>query len=85
MYHKQIIDDRETRDDAMYLDGELIGFACTEHAVDVTLSQLPFDLRHILIPSARPTASSRQPHTLFFHTRWRGSLRAVRGGAAPCL
>jgi len=43
-YAKSISYDRETRDYAMYLDGELIGFARTYHAGEVTLDQLVFEL-----------------------------------------
>ena len=35
---------RETRDYAMYLDGELVGFARTYHEGEVTLDQLVFEL-----------------------------------------
>lgn len=44
MYKKEIVYDRETRDYAMYLDGELIGFAGTYHAAEVALDQLVFTL-----------------------------------------
>ena len=44
MYHKEIVYDRETRDYAMYLDGELVGFARTYHEAEVTLDQLVFEL-----------------------------------------
>lgn len=44
MYKKEIIYDPETRDFAMYLDGELIGFARTHHEAEVTLDQLVFEL-----------------------------------------
>jgi hypothetical protein len=44
MYRKEIVYDRETRDYAMYLDGELVGFARTYHEAEVTLDQLVFDL-----------------------------------------
>ena len=44
MYRKEIIYDRETRDYAMYLDGELVGFARTYHEAEVTLDQLVFEL-----------------------------------------
>lgn len=43
-YVKEICYDRETRDYAMYLDGELIGFARTYHEAEITLDQLVFDL-----------------------------------------
>ncbi len=41
---KEIVYDRETRDYAMYLDGELVGFARTYHEGEVTLDQLVFEL-----------------------------------------
>jgi hypothetical protein len=44
MYRKEIVYDRETRDYAMYLDGELVGFARTYHEAEVTLDQLVFEL-----------------------------------------
>ena len=44
MYRKEIVFDRETRDYAMYLDGELVGFARTYHEAEVTLDQLVFEL-----------------------------------------
>lgn len=36
----EIVYDRETHDYAMYLDGELVGFARTYHDAEVTLDQL---------------------------------------------
>jgi hypothetical protein len=44
MYRKQIVHDRTSRDYAMYLDGELVGFARTYHEAEVTLDQLVFEL-----------------------------------------
>lgn len=44
MYRKEIVYDRETRDYAMYLDGELVGFAPTYHAAEVRLDELVFSL-----------------------------------------
>lgn len=44
MYRKEIKYDRETRDYAMYLDGDLVGFARTYHEAEVTLDQLVFEL-----------------------------------------
>ena len=44
MYRKEIVYNRETRDYAMYLDGELVGFARTYHEAEVTLDQLIFEL-----------------------------------------
>ncbi|MEM8532317.1 MAG: hypothetical protein AAGF95_15845 [Chloroflexota bacterium] len=44
MYRKHIVYDRETKDYAMYLDGELIGFARTFAEAEVTLDQLVFEL-----------------------------------------
>lgn len=44
MYVKEISYDRETRDYAMYLDGELVGFARTYHEAEITLDQLVFAL-----------------------------------------
>lgn len=44
MYKKEICYDRATRDYAMYLDGELVGFARTYHEAKVALDQLVFEL-----------------------------------------
>jgi hypothetical protein len=44
MYRKEIVYDRETHDYAMYLDGELVGFARTYHEAEVTLDQLVLEL-----------------------------------------
>jgi hypothetical protein len=44
MYRKEIVYSRETRDYAMYLDGELVGFARTYHEAEITLDQLVFEL-----------------------------------------
>lgn len=46
MYRKSIVYDRESRDYAMYLDGELIGFARTYQEAEITLDQLVFELLH---------------------------------------
>lgn len=54
-YRKEIVFDRETRDFAMRLDGELIGFARTHHEAEVTLDQLVFEL---LSSGATATASA---------------------------
>jgi len=43
-YRKEICYDRETRDYAMYLDGELVGFERTYHQAEVTLDNLVFEL-----------------------------------------
>ncbi len=43
-YRKEIAYDRETRDYAMYLDGELVGFGRTYHEAEVTLDQLVYEL-----------------------------------------
>jgi hypothetical protein len=44
MYKKAIVYDPETRDFAMYLDGELVGFARTYQEADITLDQLIVEL-----------------------------------------
>jgi hypothetical protein len=44
MYRKEIVHERKTRDYAMYLDGELVGFARTYQEAEVTLDQLIFEL-----------------------------------------
>lgn len=44
MYEKAIIYDPETRDFAMYLDGELVGFARTYQEAETTLDELVYEL-----------------------------------------
>ncbi|NNJ09363.1 hypothetical protein EKD04_003375 [Chloroflexales bacterium ZM16-3] len=44
MYEKEIVYDPETRDFAMYLDGELVGFARTYQEAEVTLDEIVFEL-----------------------------------------
>ncbi len=44
MYRKEIVYDCETRDFAMYLDGELVGFARTYQEAEITLDALVFEL-----------------------------------------
>lgn len=44
MYRKEIVYDRETRDYAMFLDDELVGYARTYHEAEVTLDQLIHEL-----------------------------------------
>ena len=44
MYEKTIQYDRETRDYAMYVNGELVGYAATYHAAEVELDYLVTDL-----------------------------------------
>jgi hypothetical protein len=44
MYDKSIAYDRETRDYAMRLDGELVGFARNYHEAEITLDQLVYEL-----------------------------------------
>jgi hypothetical protein len=44
MYRKEIVYDRETRDYAMYLDNELVGFARTYHEAEVMLDRLVYEL-----------------------------------------
>jgi len=44
MFRKEIVYDRETRDYALYLDGELVGFASTYHDAEVKLDQMIYDL-----------------------------------------
>jgi hypothetical protein len=46
MYCKEIVYDCETHDFAMYLDGELVGFARTYQEAEVTLDELVFELMH---------------------------------------
>lgn len=43
-YRKEIVYSRETRDFAMYMDGELVGFARTYHEAEITLDQLVYEL-----------------------------------------
>lgn len=43
LYRKKIVYDRDTHDYAMYLDGELVGFARTYHDAECTLDTLVFE------------------------------------------
>lgn len=45
-FEREIKYDRTTRDYAMYLDGELIGFERTYHDAEVCLNNLVFELKH---------------------------------------
>ncbi len=54
-YRKEIVFDRETRDFAMYLDGELVGYARTYHEAEITLDELVYEL---LSSGATATASA---------------------------
>lgn len=58
-YRKEIVFDRETRDFAMYLDGELVGYARTYHEAEVTLDELVFEL---LSSGATATATQLDGH-----------------------
>jgi hypothetical protein len=60
-YRKEIVYDRETRDYAMYLDGELVGFARTYHEAEVTLDQLIFELISGQYFQAPQIAERREP------------------------
>jgi hypothetical protein len=44
MYDKEIVYDYDTHDFAMYLDGELVGFARTYQEAELTLDELVFEL-----------------------------------------
>lgn len=44
MYEKEIIYDPEVREFAMYLDGELVGFARTYYEAEQTLDALVYEL-----------------------------------------
>lgn len=44
MHRKEIVWDRDTRDYAMYLDGELVGFARTYHEAEIALDDLVLGL-----------------------------------------
>lgn len=47
MYRKEIVYDRETRDYAMYVNDELVGYARSYHDAESTLDQLVYEwLRH---------------------------------------
>jgi len=55
---KEIVYDRESRDYALYLDGELVGFARTFHEAEVTLDRLVFELfnRQYAAPAVKEVA-----------------------------
>lgn len=44
MIRKELVYDRDTRDYALYLDGELVGFARTYHEGEVVLDELIFSI-----------------------------------------
>lgn len=44
MHNKEIVYDPETKDFAMYLDGELVGFARTYQEAEATLDELVYEL-----------------------------------------
>ena len=50
----EIVYDRETHDYAMYLDGELVGFARTYHDAEVTLDQLRLEQAQHAAPLSDP-------------------------------
>lgn len=54
-YRKEIVFDRETRDYAMRLDGELVGYVRSYHEAEITLDELVFEL---LSSGATATASA---------------------------
>ena len=49
-----VVYDRETHDYAMYLDGELVGFARTYHDAEVTLDQLRLEQAQHAAPLSDP-------------------------------
>jgi len=53
MYRREIVYDRETRDYAMYLDGELVSFARTYHEAEIKLDAIVYDLLDSLVCWAR--------------------------------
>lgn len=53
MYIKEIVYDHENRDYAMYLDGELVGYARTYHEAEITLDQLVFELMMGVAPESQ--------------------------------
>ena len=67
MYRKEIVYDRETHDYAMYLDGELVGFARTYHEAEVTLElKLPTGVQaSVPWPTDGAPGRHRLPHTAF--------------------
>jgi hypothetical protein len=44
LYEKSIVYDPETRDFAMYLDGELVGFTRTFREAEIALDELVYEL-----------------------------------------
>lgn len=64
MYRKEIVYDRDTHDYAMYLDGDLVGFARSYHEAEVTLDQLVFELlsgQYFREQGGRPAPIVAQP------------------------
>jgi hypothetical protein len=65
VYHKEIRYDTETRDYAMHLDGELIGFARTHQEAQITLDTLVHELlsgRYAGAASAEQAADAEPLH-----------------------
>jgi hypothetical protein len=58
MERKEIVYDRDTRDYAMYLDGELVGFARTYHEAEVTLDQLVLERISHQVSNPTPPVTS---------------------------
>lgn len=54
LHDKQVVYDCETRDFAMYLDGELVGFARTYSEAEATLDALVYE---ILVVAYGPLAA----------------------------
>jgi hypothetical protein len=64
LYEKNIAYDRETKDYAMRLDGELVGFARTFHEAEVTLDQLVFELLTSGITRSATELDGAQPEAI---------------------
>ncbi len=59
MYRKMIVYDRKSKDFAMYLDGELVGYAATYLQAEATLNTLVYELLSkpgTVAPRAEPSA-----------------------------
>ena len=63
----EIVYDRETHDYAMYLDGELVGFARTYHDAEVTLDQLRLEQAQHAAPLSDPALEPLPAPYHYYH------------------
>ena len=63
----EIVYDQETHDYAMYLDGELVGFARTYHDAEVTLDQLRLEQAQHAAPLLDPALEPLPAPYHYYH------------------